>query len=153
MKHEKIHVSENHAGVDHSLRWDGGRQIEWVAPDGSVRIPDEERKEFRYPGVFTAAGRAYPCWKALCVKQGNSGYLWKDIYGREVFCLSERFPCFDSYDYANENRYYHWFFIKANGKLTRVYYADERDTIQVTEDVRSLENRCREPMQETGWLE
>ena len=60
--------------------------------------------------------------------------------------------CFDSYDYANETRYYRWFFIKEKGKLTRIYYADERNRIQVTEDVRNLENKCLEKMRKEGWI-
>lgn len=152
MKQETIHVSDVHAGIDHELRWDGGRQIQWVAPDGSVRIPEERRKEFLYPGIFTAAGRTYPGWKALCVEQDETGHFCKDIYGRDVFCMSELFPCFDSFDCANETRRYRWFFLKEKGKLTRVYYADERKKIQVTEDVRNLENNCREQMQKLGWL-
>ena len=152
MKQETLHVSEISAGVDHELRWDGGRQIYWIASDGSIRIPEETKKEFLYPGIFTAAGRVYPSWKALCVKQDETGYLCKDIYGRDVFCMSERFPCFDSFDYANETRRYRWFFLKEKGKLTRIYYADERKRIQITEDVHDLENKCREQMQELGWL-
>ena len=115
-------------------------------------LPEETKKEFLYPGIFTAAGRAYPSWKALCVEQDETGHFCKDIYGRDVFCMSERFPCFDSFDYANETRRYRWFFLKEKGKLTRVYYADERKKIQVTEDVRDLENNCREQMQQLGWL-
>lgn len=152
MNHETMHVSQIHAGIDHELRWDGGRQICWVAPDGTVRIPEETRKEFPYPGVFVAAGRTYPSWKALCVSQDETGHFCKDLYGRDVFYIRERFPCFDSFDYANETRYYRWFFLREKGRLTRIYYADERNKIQITEDVRNLENSCRQQMQELGWL-
>lgn len=152
MKNNEIRVSDARGGVDHELRWDGGKKIEWVAPDGTVRIPEEVNKDFLYPGVFVAAGKAYASWKLLCVKTEENGCVCKDVYGREVFYISERFPCFDSFDYASEKRYYRWFFIKENGKLTRVYYADERKRIQVTEDVRNLENNCREQMQKLGWL-
>ena len=152
MNLKRIFVTDTSSGVDHQLRWDGGKKIQWVARDGSVRIPEETNKTFSYPGPFVAAGKTYIDWKSLCAFKKRGDYLYKDIYGREVFCVFELFPCFDSYDYANENRYYRWFFIKENGKLTRVYYADERPKIEVTEDVGSLENRCREPMQEVGWL-
>ena len=146
----QIKVKEEHTGVDHELRWDGGRKIEWVAPDGTVRIPEETQRKLPYPAPFTAAGKPYPNWSALCAE--GEGYFRKDLYGREVFYISERFPCFDSYDYANENRYYRWFFLKENGKLTRVYYADGRNVIEVTEDVSGVENKCREIMIRENWL-
>ena len=149
---KQIQVTDIRTGVDHELRWDGGKKIQWVAPDGSVRTPEEKNKTFLYPGVFVAAGRPYTGWKALCASKDDSGFLAKDIYGREVLYIFELFPCFDSYDYANENRYYRWFFIKENGKLTRIYHADERFKIEVTEDVENLENKCREVMEKAGWL-
>ena len=152
MEKDRVYVSDIHAGIDHELRWDGGRQILWVTPEGGTRIPEERNREFVYPGAFTAAGKVYPGWKALCSDWDGSGCLCRDIYGREVFCISELFPCFDSYDYANETRYYRWFFIKEKGKLTRIYYADERNRIQVTEDVRDLENKCLEKMRKEGWI-
>lgn len=152
MRNGTIHVSNTHAGIDHELRWDGGRKIEWVRSDGTIRIPEEKNRDFLYPGIFTAAGKVYPNWQSLCIRKDESGHFCRDIYGREVFCMSERFPCFDSYDYANETRRYRWFFIKENGRLIRVYYADGRNKIQVTEDVRDLENKCREQMQELGWI-
>ena len=64
----------------------------------------------------------------------------------------ERFPCFDSYDYAHENRYYWWLFIKEKGKLTRIYHADGTHKIQVTEDVRNLEDKCWQQMKKMDWL-
>ena len=148
----KIKVTNDHAGIDHQLRWDGGKKIQWVAPDGTARNPEEQNFTFSYPGTFQAAGKTYLSIKALCAWKTRREGIYKDIYGREIFCVTERFPCFDSYDYANENRYYRWFFIKENGRLTRVYYADERNKIEVTEDVASLEYKCRDAMVEAGWL-
>lgn len=152
MKQEIIHVTDTHASINHDLRCDGGREIQWIGADGTVRIPEETIKDFVYPGLFVAAGKVYTSWKSLCIKQEDSDFLYKDIYGREVFYDAELFPCFDSYDYANETRHYRWFFIREKGKLTRVYYTDGRRQIQVTENVRNLENRCLEPMQKLGWI-
>ena len=153
MKQEKLQVTDSYGEVAfHHLRWDGGRQIQWVADDGIIRIPEEQKKDFPYPGHFTAAGKTYSCWEELCTDPDETGFFCKDIYGRQVLYLSERFPCFDSYDYIYETRRYRWFFIKERGKLTRVYCADERGTIQVTEDVQNLENRCREQMQKLNWI-
>ena len=149
---KKIRISEKGAGIDHELRWDGGKEIYWTSSDGSFRIPEEENKTYRYPGPFMAAGRPYVGWRGLVAQEDETGHICKDIYGREVFYVWELFPCFDSYDYANENRYYRWFFIKEDGKLTRVYYADERNTLEVTEDVLKLENRCSSEMEALGWI-
>ena len=152
MKNEKILVNGLPVGIRHEMRQDPGRQIVWASPDGNIRIPIERNRDFFYPGPFTAAGRIYPGWKALCFKLDESGYLATDIYGREVFCIMERFPCFDSYDYAHENRYYWWLFIKEKGKLTRIYHADGTHKIQVTEDVRNLEDKCWQQMKKMDWL-
>lgn len=152
MEQKHIHVTDTHAGVDHELLWDGGKKIQWISSDGTVRTPEEKNKTFLYPGLFFAAGKPYTSWKSLCASTDDSGILAKDIYGREVLYIFELFPCFDSYDYANEDRYYRWFFIKEKEKLTRIYYADERHKIEVTEDVENLENKCREYLQKAGWL-
>ena len=38
MEKDRVYVSDIHAGIDHELRWDGGRQILWVTPEGGPRI-------------------------------------------------------------------------------------------------------------------
>ena len=154
MEKDKIHVTEARGGVStHELRWDGGRQLKWVAEDGTERIPEETKTDFPCPGLFKAAGKRYTSLKELRVEQDESGHFCKDVYGREVLYIGERFPCFDSYDYLYEDRYYRWFFIKDGGKLTRIYHADDRGVVQVTEDVRILENKCLNMMKELKWLE
>ena len=152
MKFKSIRVTDRKASIDHDLRTDSGKQIEWVADDGAVRTPEEQDRYFDYPGLFTAAGKKYLSLKLLCIHKDPSSPIGRDIYGREVFCVSKRFPCFDSYDYLHENRYYRWFFIKENGVLTRVYYSDGRPRLRVTEDVQNLENTCLEQMESHGWL-
>ena len=151
MKDVKMTITDVHEGVGHDLRYDAGRKIIWTSQDGSVRVPEEKTKDYFYPGVFFAAGKPYVTWKELCIYKDASGYLCKDIFGREVFCVSEQFPCFDSYDYATENRRYRWFFIADGGKLTRVYYSDGQTNIQVTEDVSVVENTCLEEMKKMDW--
>lgn len=147
----KMQVTNTSVKIDHDLQTNSGQQIQWVRPDGTVRIPEEQDRIFTYPGSFTAAGRKYQNLHFLCVGVG-SGPVYRDIYGREVFCVAKRFPCFDSYDAMYETRHYRWFFIKESGRLTRVYYSDGRNRIQVTEDVRDLEELCREQMEAYGWL-
>jgi len=126
--------------------------IRWQAPDGSVRKPEESKRTLLYPGVFWAAGRPYTSIKQLCAqKLDEQGHVCRDIYGREVFAEWERFPCFDSYDYLYENRYYRWFYIRSGDRLTCVYYADERKQIEITEDVKKLPERCWKAIREHKW--
>lgn len=126
--------------------------IRWKNPDGTVREPEESKRTFLYPGVFWAGGRPYTSIHQLCVeKLDEEGHICKDVYGREVFAQWERFPCFDSYDYLYENRYYRWFYIRSGDKLTGVHYTDERHTIEVTEDVKTLPERCWKAIEEHKW--
>lgn len=152
MKKRELRIGQTHQGIDHALRWDGGRRVDWIAPDGSVRTPQEKNRSFLHPGFFIAAGRPYTSWRQLCGYTRENEGVFRDIYGREVLYLSERYPCFDSYDYATEKRRYRWFFIKSGGKLTRVYVADDRRQLQVTEDVASVENQCLMKMRQVGWV-
>ena len=101
---------------------------------------------------FTAAGKVYRNLGQLSPQNVIDG-IDTDIYGRLVLCYRERFPCFDSYDYLHEHRYYRWFFLKEDGKLTRIYTADESGWIFVTEDAENIENKCTELLKKYGWVE
>ena len=137
-------LSEVYVSYDYGIRW--------KEPDGSLRTPEESKRTFLYPGVFWAGGRPYTSIKQLCAEKfDEQGHVCKDIYGREVFAEWERFPCFDSYDYLYEHRYYRWFLIKGENTLTLVYYADERGTVEVTEDPKELRIKWWEKMGEIGF--
>ena len=126
--------------------------IQWKNPDGSIRTPEESKRAFPYPGAFQAGGRPYLSVNQLCAKKlDEDGHICQDVYGRDVFAEWERFPCFDSYDYLHEHRYYRWFYIRNNDQLTCVYYTDERNKIEVTEDVKKLPRRCWEAIDECKW--
>ena len=125
--------------------------LKWISPEAE-RLPEEAKTAYPVNRGFFAAGKQYRNLQQMTTTQIGD-YLYHDIYGRDVIALRERFPCFDSYDFLHENRYYRWFFIKEDGKLTRVYYADTRGVVQVTEDVRVLETRCLEEMKKLKWLE
>ena len=101
---------------------------------------------------FTAAGKTYRNLRQLSPNDVIDG-IDTDDFGRQVLCYRERFPCFDSYDYLHEHRYYRWFFLKEDGKLTRVYTADESGWIYVTEDAENVENKCTELLRQHGWVE
>ena len=126
--------------------------IRWKNPDGSMRTPDESKRTLPYPGVFWVAGRPYDSFEQLCAKKLDEyGHICQDIYGREVFAEWERFPCFDSYDYLHEDRYYRWFYIRSGDQLSCVYYADERNKLEVTSDVKRLPERCWKAIREHKW--
>lgn len=134
-------------------------KVEWVSREldergdpVSVRIPKEMTRGFTVPLGFTAAGKPYLSVRQLITKKDGTETWGRDIYGREVLCLRERFPCFDSYDYANEHRYYRWFFLRESQKLTRVFCADGQQKIVVTEDVANLEQRCWDEMRRLNYF-
>lgn len=88
------------------------------------------------------AGRFYISPSQLTVKLDKQGIWRKDCYGCEVFCVKERFPCFDSSDFLHEKRFCRWLFLRENRKLHRVFYSDKQLLLSVTDDVRFLESTC-----------
>lgn len=107
--------------------------LKWVSPEGE-RIPAPSKTTYPLLTGFKAGGKYYLGIRQLTAETAADG-LCRDVYGREVICLKERFPCFDSYDFLHEDRYYRWFFLRRHGKLTMVYFRDEGKTVEVTEDV------------------
>ena len=80
-----------------------------------------KREEYNYIGEWI-----YP---------GCEMTVHRDVHGRRVLHLKERFPCFDSWDYLNEKRYYHWYFVAHECGVAMVYAVDEKDEVEVTEDI------------------
>lgn len=117
--------------------------LKWVCPEvddqglPAERLPEAVKASWPVKHGFFAAGKQYRSLQQLTATEIGK-YHYRDIYGRDVIALRELFPCFDSYDYLHENRYYRWFFLRDDQKLTMVYYADTRDTLEVTEDVAQL---------------
>ena len=150
-------------GRGESVRYEHGGYysaecIWWVSEETDeegvpVFIRESHEKIKTLPAVlpFKAAGKIYGSFKQFCDAEAPNG-IYTDIYGREVLCYKNRFPCFDSYDYMNEHRYYRWFFLRHNGKLVRVYAADESGWIYVTEDVKNVERECAEQLKHYGWV-
>lgn len=131
----------------------------WISEESDengqpVFIRESEEHTVKLPASmpFTAAGMQYRMLKQLSPQDVVNG-IDTDIYGRQVLSVRERFPCFDSYDYQHEHRYHRWFFLKENGRLTRIYTADESGWIHVTEDAENIENDCVELLKQVGWVE
>jgi len=137
----------------------GARCLWWVSEETNeegqpVYIRESRERTVKVPAgqPFTAAEKLYGNLGQLSPENVIDG-LDTDIYGRQVLCFRERFPCFDSYDYLHEHRYYRWFFILENGRLTRIYTADESGWIHITEDVENVEKNCAELLKQFGWTE
>lgn len=138
----------------------GTEHIRWVSRETDdngaplyTRNPQQTTTEYPSPGVFRAAGKTYTSRNQLTIVKDEDGVWCKDMYGRQVLCVRERFPCFDSYDFAHENRYYYWYFIREGDRLTRVYYSDGGKRIIVTEDVDELETARLRDLQELKFLD
>lgn len=134
------------------IRWVSRRKTDAGLP-AEIRDPQESSRTYPIGWGFVAAGKRYSKLSELWTQPGE-GYPWyRDIYGRRVFCIAKRFPCFDVFDAMHERRYYHWFFLREGNALTRIFYADESGTVHVTEDVANLEQYCVEQMEEHNYFE
>lgn len=138
-----------------------GRDIEWVTKENDEngeplmrRTPQPVRVEYKMDEGFVAAGRRYKTVMQLDFGkvQGESEYLHRDAYGRKMLHFKERYPCFDSFDYMTEDRYYHWCLFKVDDRLTSVYYGDDSNWGEVVEDVGSVREKWAEEMKKIGWV-
>ena len=127
----------NGAFVSYELKGTSTEKVEWVSveTDGdgkpvTVREPNERTGEYSRKGMFCVAGKTYRNLKGFLRKQ--DGEWAEDIYGRKVLCTKEKYPCFDSYDYQNETRYFRWYFIREGDSISQVFVSDDRDKIYVT---------------------
>jgi len=125
----------------------------WLENGKEKPRPQESSREFQLASGFEAAGRKYVRLSQLLTEKINDSGEYKDIYGRRVFEVKERFPCFDSYDYLHENRYYRWFYIQEDGMLCCIYYAEQRDTVKVTENTGKVNERSFKAMKEAGYCD
>lgn len=122
-----------------------GRFVEWGIFDGEQfvlrRRPEPVKKTCDlYQGPFWAAGKEYRSLRQLWAYEISNGEYrtvkYIDCYKRTVIDACERFPCFDSYDYASENRYYHNCFIMDNNQLSYIYFSDNRrNKVTVIDDL------------------
>lgn len=144
--------------VHQDLRISAGKRVEWVSEQTdeegnpvTVRVPQEHTTQYSKTKPFSMAGKIYPNLNSFLRKREND---WgEDLYGRQVLCLLERFPCFDSYDYMHEDRYYRWYFIREGNTLSCLYSSDGMETIRVTEDVANLEGKTWREMERCGFCQ
>jgi len=96
--------------------------------------------------MFTICGKKYDAPKDLLHREeyeyiGDWKYpdcqmtVYRDIHGRRVLHLDEKFPCFDVWDSLYEHRYYHWYFVAHESGVAVAYTEDERDEISVVENM------------------
>lgn len=138
--------------ISYDLQSCKGTALEWVSGE-QVRIPQERTQIIRRGMPILAAGRLYIGTALLTTGKPPADGWTADFYGRPVYCYRELFPCFDSYDLIHESRYFRWFFIYQDGRMTRIHMEDEQTTIYVTEDVAYLENKFWEKLEESGCFE
>lgn len=131
------------------------RFVDWVDLEGSAcarRIPRPRIRRYSLCNGFRVGKAEYRCLSELRAEiLDQEKHLYKDVHGRVFAEVEERFPCFDSFDYANEDRYYHWLYLIENGKLFLVYYMDEDERVTVTEDVKEIEANVWREMVRLGW--
>ena len=101
---------------------------------------------------FFAAGRYYTSWRQLIAEHDMGYEHCRDKYGREVVYAWEHFPCFDSYDYANEDRSRHWFLLRKGDRLTYIQAVDGAFFVHVTEDVQDIRYSCWSKLKDSGLM-
>lgn len=132
-------------------------QLKWVSttnPD-RVRVPQEKTRRYRLGEEFTAAGKVYRSLSQLREKKVPDVCHWyEDIYGREVFFVSNRkYFAMDVFDLMYDDRSTLWYFIREGEKLTRIYHDHGSPNIYVTEDVAGVEYNIWLEMRNSGYFE
>ena len=115
------------------------RSVKWVKDGVVVRIPRQDASRPLGPG-YVIGGKQYQYISDLTVKTvDEERRLYQDIHGRYVLDLKERYPIFDSYDAATENRYYHWYLVLDVDRMSMVYYDDgSAGKDEIVEDIQKL---------------
>lgn len=116
----------------------------------TLRIPEERTIAYPADSNFCVNGLDYDSLAQLTASSDGVPGLYRDVYGRRVVAIFERFDCFDVFDLMYEDRFYNWYFLRFGDSLARVYYADEGDFLYVTEDVENLEYSCCERLEQLG---
>ena len=161
-RQERTDLYLRHAGTGEHIHYEhkshSTEKVEWVSMETDekgnpvlIRQPEEATHVFSKRAVFRMAGKPYPNFGLFLRKQ--EGEWGEDLYGRKVLCTKEKYPCFDSYDYLHESRYFRWFFIREGNTVSQLFVSDDRDRIYVTEDLRNVEGWAWKRMQATGFCQ
>lgn len=114
------------------------RTVRWVRNGETVRVQTQETGR-QFDAGFTIGNKSYRYVTDLTVKAVNeSRRLYRDIHGRYVLDMKERYPIFDSCDAASENRYYHWYLVLESNRMSMVYYDDGGGRDEIIEDIGTL---------------
>lgn len=113
------------------------RTIRWVKDGVMVRTPgSSQSKPFQVN--YEVGGKKYRYLTDLTAHAVNEDRrLYQDIHGRYVLDMKERYPIFDSYDAATENRYYHWYLILEKDRMSMIY-SDDGAGEEIVEDIDKL---------------
>lgn len=137
---------------------DRSGRVKWISietdAEGNAvaeRVPEEVETTCDRDESFTVAGKSYTDFRHFL--QSEEGAWGRDVYDREVLCVKERFPCFDSADFLYESRYYRWYYIRKGNSLSEVYAADDSNKIMVTEDVLFVNGTSWSAMQKNGFCQ
>lgn len=132
------------------------RFVEWVNLGDSAcarQIPQPCILKYSLRNGFRVGKMKYRSLSELQVEVvDQERQLYRDIYGRIFAEIKERFPCFDSFDYLTERRYFHWLYLTENGALFLVYYEDQNDMVIITEDVKEIQGGNWREMVRLGWV-
>lgn len=134
-------------------------QLLWVSREADAdgkplasRAPREKHWLTPILLPFHLGNALYPTLGSFLFRRDPDPRFFMDRYGRKIFHFCERFPCFDSYDYLNENRFYNWFFLMDGDRLVRIFYADGSGILHITTDVALIEENCWREMTAAGFL-
>lgn len=156
-----LHCTSESKKISRDLDCTSAYKVEWISretgEDGRplvIREPVEQEAVHTRRSIFTVAGKPYCGLNAFLHGLKEIDEDWaKDQYGRKVLRIKRRFPCFDSYDYLTENRFYRWFFIREGNSISRVYASDDTPNVYVTDDVAYVEYNLLNELRDAGMVE
>ena len=142
---KEVHTQQSPPSKGEVLYGDGGilvrissdRTIRWVKDGVTVRTPGSSRSK-PFQVNYEIGGKKYRYLTDLIAHAVNEDRrLYQDIHGRYVLDMKERYPIFDSYDAATENRYYHWYLILEKDRMSMIY-SDDGAAEEIVEDIDKL---------------
>lgn len=156
-----LHCTEESKKISRDLNCTSAYKVEWISrekgEDGrplALREPEEQEAVHTRRSIFTVAGKPYCGLNAFLYGLKEIDDDWaEDQYGRKVLRIQKRFPCFDSYDYLTENRFYRWFFIRKGNSISRIYASDDCPNVYVTDDVAYVEYDLINKLRDAGMIE